>query len=33
VRHGGSIWARAEAGKGARFHWTVELAADNLRTD
>jgi light-regulated signal transduction histidine kinase (bacteriophytochrome) len=23
ARHGGRIWARAEPGKGARFHWTV----------
>jgi signal transduction histidine kinase len=29
MRHGGRIWARAEVGKGARFHWTVELAADD----
>jgi signal transduction histidine kinase len=28
ARHGGRIWARAEVGKGARFHWTVELAPD-----
>jgi light-regulated signal transduction histidine kinase (bacteriophytochrome) len=26
ARHGGRIWARAEVNKGARFHWTVELA-------
>lgn len=31
TRHGGRIWARAEVGKGARFHWTVELARDGSR--
>lgn len=32
ARHGGRIWARAEVGKGARFHWTVELAPDGSRS-
>ncbi|HTV18882.1 MAG TPA: ATP-binding protein [Polyangiaceae bacterium] len=31
MRHGGRIWARAEVGKGARFHWTVELASASGR--
>jgi signal transduction histidine kinase len=32
VRHGGRIWARADVGKGARFHWTLDPAGeDNLR--
>jgi signal transduction histidine kinase len=31
ARHGGRIWARAEVGKGARFHWTVQLAPDGSR--
>jgi signal transduction histidine kinase len=31
MRHGGRIWARAEVGKGARFHWTVELSGDEAR--
>jgi signal transduction histidine kinase len=32
ARHGGRIWARAEVGKGARFHWTVEFAPDGSRS-